>query len=231
MPESKNLLSPPYASFKQFTNLFSKLNEFGAPSRIDKSVFNNASGSIIYSVLNSLKFLKLIDENGSPSVEFIKLVELQEDQRPAVLKGVIVAGYPTLFSSDFPLTKASSGQFDQHLREVLGAQGSTVDKVAAFFISAVKYSSIEISPQILARKPQYASPSSKKSSTQRKKTKTTVDCKDGNLPTAGNLPITELALEYRLVDLISEAAHDPEVMTAIIKVITFLKTKGQSDED
>ena len=109
MPESKNLLSPPYASFKQFTNLFSKLNEFGAPSRIDKSVFNNASGSIIYSVLNSLKFLKLIDENGSPSVEFIKLVELQEDQRPAVLKGVIVAGYPTLFFKRLPSNKGIVG--------------------------------------------------------------------------------------------------------------------------
>lgn len=39
-------------------------------------------------------------------------------------------------------------------------------------------------------------------------------------------PITEKALEYKLVDLMSEAAGDPETMAAIIKVITFLKTRN-----
>lgn len=37
--------------------------------------------------------------------------------------------------------------------------------------------------------------------------------------------VTEKALEYRLVDLMSEAADDEEVMKSIISVITFLKTK------
>jgi hypothetical protein len=38
-------------------------------------------------------------------------------------------------------------------------------------------------------------------------------------------PLTEKALEYRLVDLMTEAMGDPEVMNAIIKVITFLKVR------
>lgn len=37
--------------------------------------------------------------------------------------------------------------------------------------------------------------------------------------------ITEKALEYRLVDLMSEAMDEPEVLQAIIKVITFLKAR------
>ncbi len=41
----------------------------------------------------------------------------------------------------------------------------------------------------------------------------------------GPEPISEKALEYRLVDLMSEAVSDPEVMTAIVTIITFLKTK------
>jgi hypothetical protein len=41
--------------------------------------------------------------------------------------------------------------------------------------------------------------------------------------------ISEKALEYRLVDLMSEAAADAEVMGAIIKVITFLKTKNVNE--
>ncbi len=43
-------------------------------------------------------------------------------------------------------------------------------------------------------------------------------------------PISEKALEYRLVDLMTEAAADPEVMSAIIKVITFLKTKNAGNQ-
>jgi hypothetical protein len=49
---------------------------------------------------------------------------------------------------------------------------------------------------------------------------------EGHVPPPPQPPtITEKALEYRLVDLMTEAASDPEVMAAIITVITFLKIK------
>ncbi len=53
---------------------------------------------------------------------------------------------------------------------------------------------------------------------------------DGNGGAAGRNgsdppPITEKALEYRLVDLMSEAMDESEVLQAIIKVITFLKAR------
>lgn len=38
-------------------------------------------------------------------------------------------------------------------------------------------------------------------------------------------PVIEKALEYKLVDLMSEASDDADTMAAIIKVITFLKTR------
>lgn len=41
----------------------------------------------------------------------------------------------------------------------------------------------------------------------------------------GEPPVTEKALEYKLVDLMSEALDDNEVMQAIIKVVTFLKAR------
>ncbi len=40
--------------------------------------------------------------------------------------------------------------------------------------------------------------------------------------------ITEKALEYRLVDLMGAASADPEVLGAIIKVVTWLKTQEAS---
>ena len=54
-------------------------------------------------------------------------------------------------------------------------------------------------------------------------------CGDGGGGGGGNggdpPPITEKALAYRLVDLMSEAMNEPEVLQAIIKVITFLKAR------
>jgi hypothetical protein len=48
---------------------------------------------------------------------------------------------------------------------------------------------------------------------------------EGGPPPPPPPPVTEKALEYKLVDLMSEAAGDAETMSAIIKVITFLKTR------
>jgi hypothetical protein len=47
----------------------------------------------------------------------------------------------------------------------------------------------------------------------------------GQVPPVGNTPVTEKALEYKLVDLLGEAAGNEEVMSSIIKVVTWLKTR------
>lgn len=44
-------------------------------------------------------------------------------------------------------------------------------------------------------------------------------------------PPTEAPLEYRLVDLMSKAMGEPEVLQAILKVITFLKTQDAAKEN
>lgn len=43
-------------------------------------------------------------------------------------------------------------------------------------------------------------------------------------------PITEKALEYRLVDLMADAMSDQEVLQAIIRVITFLKARDATSQ-
>ncbi|MEH6744697.1 DUF5343 domain-containing protein [Hyphomonas sp.] len=234
MSDKSPSISPPYASFSSFINIFNKLKESGVPSRIDPSVFGNASGSIIYSVLAALKYLKLIDEEGKPDDRFKAFASASDDERPAILASIIKAGYPTLFADGIDLTKATSGEFDEHLRTQFEIQGSTVDKVATFFIGAAKFSGIEISPHIAKRKAAYSSPSSRKSSRQRKKGGDDDAALQPPPPSspAANV-ITEKALEYRLVDLMKEAAGDTQVMSAIVTVITWLQTRevnGEAEE-
>jgi len=226
MSEKTTSLKPPYATYGSFSNFISKLGETNVPSRIDRSVFGNMSGGVAYSILASLKFLKLINEEGAPSNVFQNLAVASEDQRPALMSNIIKSGYTELFTNDVDLSKASAGQFDEWLRTFYGAQGSTLDKAASFFIAAADVADIELSPQIKGRKPQHSSSSSRKSRKQRKSTKG-----ESEAPAVPPKPsvMTEKALEYRLVDLMSEAAGDTEVMKAIISVITFLKTKDAEE--
>lgn len=231
MVEKTKTVSPPYATYSAFINFINKLNEAGIPDRIDPSVFGNASGSVSYSIIAALKYLKLIDDYGVPSESFTKLVKSEGAEREEILRAIITEGYPSLFSGDFRLSKATAGQFDEHIRKEFDVQGSTVDKIAAFFIAAAKQAGIQLSQHLLARKPTSSSSSSKKSSRQRKTDDNKPQSNKSSEQNGNTIEISEKALEYRLVDLMSAAMGEPDVMNAIIKVITFLKTREGADKD
>lgn len=223
MADKPKKAAPPYATFPSFLNFLNKLRDTQVPSRIDPSVFGNASGSLSYSIISALKVLKLIDAEGVPSDEFVAFVKAEDEARKPMMLAILKSGYPSLFNGSLDLSTATAGQFDEHIRQEYDAKGSTIDKVATFFIAAAKFSELPISPHLAARKPIASSASSGKSRRQRK-----TDAEQGNAPPPPPPPpqvISEKALEYRLVDLMSEAAGDADVMEAIIKVITFLKTK------
>lgn len=153
MNDKAKTTSPPYATFSAFISFINKLRETTIPSRIDPSVFGNASGSLSYSIIASLKYLKLINEAGTPTQEFIALVKASDDDRATLWKKIMERGYPSLFASDVDLTTMTAGQFDEHLRKEFGASGSTVDKMALFFIAGAKMAGVSLSPLLLARKP------------------------------------------------------------------------------
>jgi len=227
MSDKSKRASPPYATFPAFISFINRLRETGVPNKIDPSVFGNASGSLIYSVLASLKFLNLIDDNGVPSARFIEFVKASDEHRTKLLRQIITEGYPTLFKGDLDLANISAGQFDTHIRDEFDVEGSTIDKIAAFFLAAAKAAEIPVSTFLEKRRPISSSPSSKKSVQQRKKPEADEGEEDRPPPPPPiHAEISEKALEYRLVDLMSEAAGKPEVMQAIITVITFLKTKN-----
>lgn len=223
MSEQPKASSPPYGAYGSFSNLLNKLRETGIPSRIDPTVFGNASGSVSYSTIAALKYLNLIDSDGKPSQKFIDLVNASDEGRAPIIKELVKAGYPSLFGGTINLKTVSAGEFDDHIRSTFDVSGSTVDKVAAFFLAAAKQAGIQVSPHLLARKPVAPSQSSKKSAKQRKRDGDTPD--PGVTPSPPTTPMSEKALEYRLVDLMGEAMSDPEVMQAIITVITFLKSR------
>jgi hypothetical protein len=227
MAEAAKNPCPPYATFSALLNFINKLRDTQVPARIDPSAFGNASGSLSYSIIAALKSLKLIGSDGVPTADFVTFVNADEEARKPLLREAMKIAYPTLHGDQFPIKNATAGQFDEHIRENYEAKGSTIDKVAAFFIAAAEYAGITISDLIKARKPIASSPSSARSKKQRKAAQEpeTVGGTGAVLNKQPQTPITEKALEYRLVDLMSDAIDKPEVMQAIITVVTFLKAR------
>jgi len=232
MNERQKQMSPPYANFNAFINFINKLRDTVIPSRIDPTIFGSASGSISYSIISTLKFLKLIDESGVPNDQFTALVKASDELRTGILKGLIEKGYPSLFKSGVNLTTMTAGQFDEHMRTEYGVSGSTVDKIASFFISACKMADVPISSHLTARKPVATSSSAKKSAKQRKgEPGGETDFEDH--PPAPP-PASTKAMEYQLIDLMSEPDIDDSVkqsIWALVQYLTARKAKKSADGD
>jgi len=228
MAENSKSATPPYATYSAFINFLNKLRETTIPSRIDPSVFGNASGSISYSIISALKSLKLIDADGVPSATFTALVNASDEDRKPILEKIIRAGYPTLFGGGIDIEKATAGQFDEHVRQNFDASGSTVDKVAAFFISAAQAAGIELSPHIKARKATAASASAGKSKKQRKATADSDD--DETPPYIPPTPAEVKALEYQLIDLMKTPGIGNEEQAAIWTLVRFLTTSQKAGD-
>jgi hypothetical protein len=231
MAEKPKVQTPPYATFGSFMNFINKLQETGVPNRIDPTVFGNASGSISYSILASLKALKLIDTEGVPSQHFINFVHASDEERKEMMKDILRDGYPLLWSERIDLKSATAGQFDDLFRSEFELKGSTIDKVAAFFISAAKYAEVPISPHIAKRKPIASSNTSKKSSRQRKKAE---DQFTPEPPPASGKPPAEDSqkpLEYQLIDLMSAPDIEEDVKDSIWNLVQYLMRLKQRQQE
>jgi hypothetical protein len=223
MAETTKNHSPPYATFPSFITFINKLRDTQVPSRIDPSVFGNASGSLSYSIIAGLKSLKLISADGTPTAEFVAFVKADDDARKPLLQTIMKTGYPTLWRAPINLATMTAGQFDEHIRSEYDVKGSTVDKVATFFIQAAKHADLAISPHLAARKATASSASSGKSKRQRRNTPEGQS--DTPTPPAPATPMETKALEYHLIDLLKQDGIGDDEQQAIWTLVRYLATQ------
>lgn len=141
--------TPALVSYSAFVNFMDKFREHGdVPTRIDRSLMPSASGSFVFALIGSLKFLQLIDESGKPSDEFVKLTLADNEARKPLLADLLRRRYDFLFEdASFKLDKATSGEMAERFR-ALDISGSTVTKAISFFLGAAKEAGIKVSPHI-----------------------------------------------------------------------------------
>lgn len=206
--------------YKTFLSFLTSLSDTGIPSRIDRSVMGTMSGGAAYGMLSALKFLRLIDANGMPSDLFIKIVKADEGERQNLVEIVIRSAFPEFFVGTIDLSTATSGQFDQLMRDLYDVKGATLDRCANFFLASVQDAGLVISPHLKGRKPTSSTSAGRKA---RKSKASDSNTKNSEITRPRRNESTEAPLEYRLVDLLSKAVEEPDVMEAIWTVVKFLK--------
>lgn len=225
MADDTKTHKPPYVPFTTFRKFLDGLADSGLPSTIDKSLMPTLSGGMQSTLLISLKSTGLIEESGKPTARLERYVLADGEDRKVVLREMLESGFPYFFSGNVDLKRMTPAQFDKTIRDESGVSNSTLDKSASFFLGAIKELGIEISPHLEKRKNAFKR-STKPKAEPKTNRATDEEKSDGAIVDSSPPPqITEKLLEYRLVDLMGEAANEPDVMQAIISVVTWLKTR------
>ncbi|MER9138750.1 DUF5343 domain-containing protein [Mesorhizobium sp. M0830] len=215
--------TPPYVSFKSFLTLLEDFKKTGTPPRIDRSVLSRFSGGLGSQLLVALRSLGLMTEDGTPTGLLEELVASYDTPNFHLgLKRILTHAYPFLHSVD--LKTATPSMFAEAFKNGTNAKEDVLRKCRTFFLHAAKAASIEIGPRL--EKGTYTRTSSGNGRKKRKASKTeeTVD----NSGSTGSLQAQVehgKALEYQLIDLMTEPDIDDNVKQSIWALVQYLTAR------
>jgi hypothetical protein len=178
MPEQNGKQTPPYIPYATFDNFINGLGESGVPDQIDSSLMRTLSGSARSGLMVTLRYLKLVDEDGNTLATLEKLAKAKDAARAPILKQLLTDAYSFLTSETrrVDISRATPAQLAEAIGEE-GAGGGTRDKAVNFFLKAAEAAGMPISPHILKGKHARATPNRrpKKTSTKPPKPKAKSD--------------------------------------------------------
>lgn len=144
--ETRKSATPPYIAFPTFLSFIKGLGEAGVPSRIDKSLLRNMSGSNQSALLSALKWFALIDDSGRHGDRLDLLVKAG-DKAGEVLRGMLPDAYLFMSDGTIDVARATGAQLEEKFREY-GISGETVAKAMSFFLAACKEAGMTVSSHI-----------------------------------------------------------------------------------
>jgi hypothetical protein len=137
---------PPYLSHKTFNNFIEGLRT-GVPARIDRSVMSSLSGTAQAHLLYALRYLNLIDGEGTPSERLNQLATAQAADKQGILKEILTSAYPFVCNSSIDLERCTGKQIEEAFATT-GASSETLRKSLAFFLATAKQAGMKLSPHI-----------------------------------------------------------------------------------
>lgn len=142
---------PPYLAFKTFLNFIDGFRTSGLPGRIDKSVMSGQSGGTQSSLMATLKFLKLIQDDGTPTPALVTLVKQSPEDSKKTYAELVSKQYAFVSTKGVNLETATEGQLEEVFRNS-GFSGDTVRKAMTFFVLLATEAGMKVSAHLKAAK-------------------------------------------------------------------------------
>ena len=143
---------PPYVSYRTFLNFVERLQQGGIPSRIDRSYWGDrVSGGTGTQLMAALRFLGLIDANGTPSSRLRQLVSAKGAQRTEVLRQITSEAFGFLQQEAFDSQTATYSQLEEVFHRTFELTDSVARKCVKFFVVLASDAGIPLSPFIIKR--------------------------------------------------------------------------------
>lgn len=143
MADDEKTAAAVYVSWATFKNALDSLAQF-TPNQIDRSTFPGMAWSVQNQLFTGLKFMGLMDDKGKPLPALQKVAVTDEAARKRELERILRDRYAELFKLD--LTKTTPDQLKDEMQRVFTIKGDTSEKATRFFLSAVEYTGIPVSP-------------------------------------------------------------------------------------
>lgn len=139
-------VTPPYIPLSTLTLFIEQLKNSALPPRIDTSVMHGKSGATQTGLRTAMRFLGLINTDGSVTDDLRRLVTAHgTDTWKQALSGVVGKGY--LDSLDgLDLTTSTAAQLREAFHKNLGVEGQMLDKAVRFYLAALDESGSTYSP-------------------------------------------------------------------------------------
>ena len=142
---------PPYISYRTFQNFIERLQQ-GIPSRIDRSYWGDrVAGSTGTQLMAALRFLGLIDTDGTPTGRLRQLASSRDIQRTEVLRHIISESFAFLQEEAFDSQTATYSQLVEVFHHTFELTDSVTRKCVKFFIALASDAGMPLSPFIIKR--------------------------------------------------------------------------------
>jgi hypothetical protein len=223
---------PPYISFKTFLTFLEELKTNGIPPQIDGSVLKRFAGGIQSQLKIAIRSLQLID-GAKPTSELASLVDAyQTPQFEGALAALLKTNYPYVFQLN--LMTATPTMFADSFK-VTGAKEDVSRKCRTFFLHAAKEAQIPLGPRILNGSVPRSTPGNgtrRRPKIGKTKDETATDPQpasaSASISQGHHHPISDKALEYKLVDLMKEDDVGNDERSAIWTLIQYLTQKAKN---
>jgi hypothetical protein len=140
--------APPYLSYTTFQNFLESLRVTAVPTRINRGIMANMSGSNQALLLATLRYFGLASEQGIPTADLKQLVEAKESDRKQIWRRILMQAYSDTFGSKIDLERTTTEELADAIRRQGVSSPDRIRKCVTFFTMAAKDADIKLSPHI-----------------------------------------------------------------------------------